>query len=131
MHIVPVFSQKDGYVTITYMKINILGNKLDLTPSIKKYIQDKFISLEKMLSRFEKEGEVMLFVEIARSTKHHRKGDVFYAEATLELPQKKLRVEHFDADVRASIDVIKDTLRNELKKYKEIQEQKKYGKKRE
>ncbi len=111
------------------MKINILGSKLDLTPSIKKYIEDKFTPLGKVLSRFEKEGEIALFVEIARSTKHHKKGDVFYAEVTLELPKKTMRVEHYNEDVRTSIDAVKDILKEEIKKYKEIREQKKYGKK--
>ena len=111
------------------MKINILGNKLDLTPSIKKYINDKFLPLGKTISRFEYERETVLFVEIARSTKHHKKGDVFYAEATLELPQKTIRGEHFDKDIRTSIDVVKDIIKEEIRKYKEIQEQKKYGKK--
>ncbi len=112
------------------MRVDVLGNKLDLTPSIKKYIDDKFAPLGKMLSRFEYGGEIVLFIEIARSTKHHKKGDVFYAEATLELPGKTIRAEHLDIDVRTSIDMVKDVLREEIKKFKE-KKQEKYGKKRE
>lgn len=111
------------------MRVDILGNKLDLTPSIKKYIYDKFVPLGKALSRFEHEGETVLFVEIARSTKHHKKGDVFYAEATLKLPGKTIRAERFDVDARASIDAVKNILREEIKKFKEKKEEK-YGKKR-
>lgn len=109
------------------MRIDVLGNKLDLTPSIKKYIDEKFTPLGKMLSRFEHEGETILFIEIARSTKHHKKGDVFYAEATLKLPGKTLRAEHFDVNIRTSIDMIRGVLREEIKKFKE-KKQEKYGK---
>jgi len=112
------------------MRVDILGNKLDLTPSIKKYINDKFVPLEKALSRFEHEGETVLFIEIARTTRHHKKGNVFYAEATIKLPGKTIRAEHFDVDVRTSIDAVKDVLREEIKKFKE-KKQEKNGKKRE
>lgn len=102
------------------MRINILGTRINLTPSIKKYIELKIGSLKKFISRYEQEGEITVFVEIARSTEHHKHGDVFYAEATLHLPKKTLRVEHKDFDIRVAIDSVRDALKLELKKYKEI-----------
>jgi len=107
------------------MKIEILGTQLDITPSIKKYIEEKIGSLDKMVSRFEHEGDVVAYVEIARSTKHHKHGDVFYAEATLGLPGKTLRAEHEHEDIRGAIDMVRDTLRGEMKKYKEIEVERK------
>ncbi len=111
------------------MKIDILGNKIDLTPSIKKYVNDKLVPLGKMISRFEKEGETTLFVEIARATRHHKKGDVFYVEATVSLPGKTLRAENFADDARDGIDSIRKVLKLELQKFKEKKEDKKYGRK--
>lgn len=102
------------------MKINILATKIGLTPSIKKYIELKIGSLQKFMDRYEKQGEVAVFVEVARITKHHKRGNVFYAEATLRLPQKTLRAEHENSDIRVAVDLVRDALKRELKKYKEI-----------
>ncbi len=101
------------------MNITIVAKKLDLTPSIKKFIEDKFGSLARMVSSFEKEGELDCFVEISRTTRHHKSGEVFYTEATFRLPGKTLRAEAADLDIRIAIDGVKDTLKAEIKKYKE------------
>jgi ribosomal subunit interface protein len=101
------------------MNITIVAKKLDLTPSIKKFIEDKFGSLARMMSSFEKEGGLDCFVEISRTTRHHKSGEVFYTEATMRLPGKTLRAEASDLDIRIAIDGVKDTLKAEINKYKE------------
>ncbi len=102
------------------MQINIKGTGLDLTPAIEEHIERKFGSLDKFLKRFETQGEVRMEVEIARTTRHHRKGDVFYAEVNLHLPKKIIRAEHSDSDIRTAIDAVKDKLKLEIQKYKGI-----------
>jgi putative sigma-54 modulation protein len=106
------------------MKISIKATNLDLTPSIKNYIEEKIFSTEKFLSKFENDSEVEVFFEIARTTKHHRKGDVFRAEANFELPGKILRADHEDWDIRVAIDKVKDKLQAEIKKHKGIKSEK-------
>ena len=106
------------------MNITIVAKKLDLTPSIKKFIEDKFGSLARMTSSFEKEGRLDCFVEISRTTRHHKSGEVFYTEATMRLPGKTLRAEASDLDIRIAIDGVKDTLKAEIKKYKEKTDEK-------
>lgn len=100
------------------MKVNLLATRLDLTPSIKRFVGDKFGTLERLVKAYESEGEKTVFVEIARATKHHKRGDVFYAEATLGLPGKTLRAEFFDVDIRVAVDAARDALREEIKAYK-------------
>ena len=108
------------------MIIHILAKKLDLTPSIKKFTEDKFGTLSRLVSSFEKEGALDCFVEISRATRHHKSGDVFYTEATVRLPGKTIRAEARDVDARIALDAVKDTLKSEIKKYKEkVQEKKK------
>lgn len=102
------------------MKINIKATNLDLTPAIREYIEEKIGSLDRFLKRFEVKSEVEVFVEIARTTKHHRHGNVLYAEATVPIGKKILRAEHFDWDIRVAIDKVRDKLQQEIKKYKEI-----------
>lgn len=106
------------------MKINIKATNLDLTPAIREYIEKKIGSLSRFLKRFETKSEVEVFIEIARTTKHHRHGNVLYAEATIPLGKKILRAEHFDWDIRVAIDKIKNKLQQGIKEYKEIKMEK-------
>ncbi|MDO8469505.1 MAG: ribosome-associated translation inhibitor RaiA [bacterium] len=102
------------------MKINITATRLDLTPALKEYVEMKLGGLAKLLKRFEAKGELALFVEIARTTKHHKHGEVFYAEATLKLPGvPTLRIEEYDADARAAVDRVKDRLKLDIAKHKD------------
>jgi len=100
------------------MKLDIVGKNLDLTPSLKIYIESKLLPLAKFLKRFEGEGEVLVRLELARITRHHKRGDVFWAAADLKLPGKILRAEAESGDIRAAIDGVKDELRSEIEKYK-------------
>lgn len=102
------------------MQIKILAKQVEVTPSLKEYIEKKIGTISRFLSRFEKDGEKIVFIEIARTTRHHKQGEVYYAEATLELPGKILRAEYEHADPRAAIDQIKDVLKLEIKKYKDL-----------
>ncbi|MBI5079445.1 ribosome-associated translation inhibitor RaiA [Candidatus Wolfebacteria bacterium] len=101
------------------MNINIKATKLDLTPAIKEYVEIKIGSIDKFLKKFEIKSEIEVFVEIARTTKHHHKGDIFYAEANLRVGKILLRAEDTDWDIRVAIDKVKNRLEQEIKKYKE------------
>ena len=57
-------------------------------------------------------------VEIARTTRHHHKGDVFRAEANVALPGKMIRAEQATKDMRTAIDRVRNTLRLEIAKYR-------------
>ena len=100
------------------MRIDIKSRELDLTEPLKKYIDTRIGSLDKYLKRFD-EGLVRAEVEVARSTQHHRHGDVYYAEVNLTLPGKLLRATQEGGDVRECIDKVKDILQREIDKYKD------------
>ncbi len=103
------------------MRIDIKATNLELTPAIREYIEMKIGSLSRFLKRFEVESEIEVFVEIARTTKHHKSGDVFCAEASFSIGKKLLRAEDTDWDIRIAIDKVRDKLQQEIKKYKEKQ----------
>jgi len=100
------------------MKINIKGTNLDLTPSLKTYIDEKLGGLAKFIKRFDEDGVAELWLEVGRTTAHHHKGEVFSAEADLRLPKEILRASHADKDVRTAIDIIRDKIHQEILKYK-------------
>ncbi len=100
------------------MNINVQSTNLDLTQSINKFIDDKFGALKKFSTSLETEGELNLFIEISRSTSRHRHGEIFYAEATLQVPNKMLRAETNDSDVRNAIIKTRDKIKEEIVEYK-------------
>lgn len=101
------------------MDINIKATNLELTPSLRTFIEDKMGSLQKLLMRFDADGAVGIWVEVGRSTRHHKKGPVYLAEADVRLPGKIIRAGKEDFDLWAAVDVLKDDLKVEIKKYKD------------
>ncbi len=98
------------------MKIDLMAKNLDLTDPIRKFIDEKVGGLGKL---FKDDKNISAKVEIARTTKHHRSGEVYYAEVNLFIDGKYLRAESNDLDVRNAITKTKDALKLEIKKYKE------------
>lgn len=101
------------------MRIQLYVNKMNVSPDVRLGIEEKLLSLSRFLKRMEAGGELLLEVEIARSTKHHRSGDVFYAEATIKVPGKTLRAEEYGENVLNSIDGVRDKLKHEIIRFKE------------
>lgn len=101
------------------LKITTKFTGLDSTPAIEEYIKEKIGSLEKFVSRLSEKGVAEARVEVARTTKHHQKGDVYHVECNLQLPGRLLRGETEASDVRVGIDEVKAILDIEIKKYME------------
>ncbi len=101
------------------MRLQIKAKGFELTPSLKQFVEEKMTSLEKYVSRWDENDSVLLTVEVAKNTKHHNKGEVFYAEANLDIPKHLIRVEETGEDMHAAVDVLKDRLKNELLKLKD------------
>ncbi len=100
------------------MTLNIKTKNLELTPSIKTYIENKILPLSRFVERWEKRGSVEVNFELARTTQHHHKGDVYYAEVNLSLGGKLLRTEYSGEDIHEVVDRAKDKIKEELITYK-------------
>ncbi len=100
------------------MKLNLKAKGMEWTPALKTFVEEKLGSLEKFVKRFDAEGVIKLEVEIARTTHHHIKGNVFRVDANLRLPKEVLRGEEEAEDLRVAIDRLHHTLELEIKKYK-------------
>jgi ribosomal subunit interface protein len=101
------------------MKIIIESVGMELSETVHLYIEGKFRTLEKFLKRFERAGELTANVEVVRTTRHHRKGEIYEVAASVRMPQKSLRITESGDDVRMAADKAKDVLRLEIEKYKE------------
>lgn len=112
------------------MKIVIKATRISLTPSIKDFIEEKIGSLEKIAKVFQSEKYFDTFwgkgkppaeawVEIEKTTRHHKKGPFFRAEAQIGLPGKKpIRAEAQNIDLKSAIVEVKYELQRQLKYYK-------------
>lgn len=100
------------------MKIKVRGKNLEITPSLKNYINEKLAPLAKFVKRLDISGGTEIWVEVDRVSRHHKSGDVFRAVADLRLPKKILRAEKEAENVRMAIDVLKNKLILEIEKYK-------------
>lgn len=111
------------------MKIIIKTTNVKLTPALTQYVQDKIGSLEKFIEDlvgkeyFEHflgkgKAKVEAWVEIGKTTRHHRKGLIFRAEVQLRFPGKSVRAEALSGNLRRAVAQVKDELQRELKEYK-------------
>lgn len=107
------------------MNIKIKATRLEMTPAINSYFQEKMDMIEKYL------GDIRVIncdVEIEKAVGGQHKGEIFRAEVNLEVPQQLLRVEKTEKDLYKAIDKVKDHLEMMIKKYKERLRDKKRGK---
>lgn len=95
------------------MHVIISGRGVDLTDAIETYVNKKISHLEKFSSTI-----IRADVVLGKSTKHHNKGDIFFAECKLEVPGNDLFNRVDASSVYEAVDLLRDSLERELKKYK-------------
>lgn len=100
------------------MKIEISSKNIELLPSLVEYVNEKIGMLERHIQKFQLEGEVHVKIRIGRVTAHHQKGEVFEASADMVLPGVNLRADKINEDLHTAIDEVRDTLAQEIEKYK-------------
>lgn len=101
------------------MIINLKGTQLDLTFSLKKFIEIKLQRLQKYIDHIDKNNVAMVDVEVGRTTRHHKKGSgVYRAEINLSIPQKLLRAEATGENIRSALLESVREIEREIRKYK-------------
>lgn len=101
------------------MRIVLKSKNVSLTPAIKKYLEDKLIHpAEKLLKTSSDDDATILELELGRTTRHHRKGEVWRAEANLTFGKTLLRAEHDGESPHEVIDVVGAELSREIKAFK-------------
>lgn len=102
------------------MKVTIHQRNFDLTPAFRDYIEQKIVRpAEHLLGPGSRDGDLPLFdVEVERTTRHHRKGQVYRVVVNMTLGQKMIRAEVTDEDPRAACDLLEEELKREIRTYK-------------
>lgn len=98
------------------MKINIKATQIELTPEIKKYVQEKMDMLDKYLGKI---PVLNCDVEVGMAVGGQNSGKIYRAEVNLELPGEMLRVEKSEKELFKAVDKVKDHLARSIRRYKE------------
>lgn len=100
------------------MKLIVKATNLELTPALNAFIEQKFAQIDKFFKKITTK-ESVLRIEVARTTKHHKKGPVFYAEANLEGFGGMLRATASNWNIRVAVNETKEKLKYEIGQRKE------------
>lgn len=100
--------------------MNIRQKDIAMTDALREYLDMKIVRpVEKLLTRAGPDDAAMLDIEMARTTRHHRKGQVYRMAAAISLGKKILRAEATDEDPRAACDILENELKREILTHKE------------
>ena len=87
------------------MNIQIKTTTLSLTPAVSEYIEKRMASVSKF---FENDSTVRCDIELARTTNHHNKGDIFKAEVHIVAKDKNVYASVEKEDLYVAIDLVRD-----------------------
>ncbi|MBU6426907.1 ribosome-associated translation inhibitor RaiA [Patescibacteria group bacterium] len=98
------------------MNTNIKSTNIALSPAISDYANKRLKKITAMLGR---DPSIRCDMELAKTTEHHQKGDIFKAEIHIVGSGKNLYAVSNKADLYAAIDDARDEILRELKAKKE------------
>jgi len=94
------------------MQINIQAKGIELNQEVKDYLNKKITHLEKFtLGSME---EAVVNAELSKTTNHHKKGEIFKAEANISFGTNKFFAVSEKEDVFKAIDAIKEDLERKI-----------------
>ncbi len=102
------------------MKINLQAKNMDLTPAIHDYVIKRVTNLGKLLSQIEeKSGEILVRFNVSKTTKHHKEGEVFEADCSINIKGENFYANVVMEDLYQAIDEVKEKLFNDIEKNKD------------
>lgn len=88
------------------MNINIKATNMELTSAINDYVNKRL----EAISKFVKDGNMDAWVEVGRTTNHHKQGDVFRAEFNIEIAGTKFYTFSEKEDLYKALDDVKEEI---------------------
>ena len=107
-------------ITFNDMKINFQGKNMEITPAIHDYIIKRVTNLGKLLDKIEETtGEVLVVFNVAKTTNHHKAGEVFHADCSVETNRGNYFSSADKEDLYEAVDAVKESIFREISKTKE------------
>jgi ribosomal subunit interface protein len=101
------------------MRTMIQATNLELTDTLRMYTEKKIIGAVHKFKRVSEDPATDIRVEIGKTTKHHKSGNVYFAEVNLTVSGTLLRAVTKHEDLHAAIDKTKDVIGRQIRKYLE------------
>lgn len=94
------------------MNTSIKTTNIPSSPALLEYIEKRLAKVSKLLGG---DPTLQCDVEIAKTSDHHQKGDIFRAEIHIVGAGRNLYASAEKEDAYAAVDVVKDEIMRELK----------------
>jgi putative sigma-54 modulation protein len=104
-------NQLRGIISINQMQKNIKTVGIEITPAIASYIEKKFSAFDRFVHDA---SSASCDIEVGKTTKHHRSGDVFRAEVNLIIAGEQYFAVSEKEDLYAAIDEVRDEIIREI-----------------
>lgn len=100
------------------MRTTVKATNIEHTNAIDAYLKKRLLELERILEP--KEKSELARIELGKSTKHHRTGEVFFAEITFHVKNKDFRASATGSDLYEAIDKMQAMIVREVKRHHEL-----------
>ncbi|OHA02951.1 MAG: ribosomal subunit interface protein [Candidatus Sungbacteria bacterium RIFCSPLOWO2_01_FULL_54_21] len=101
------------------MRITIRQRNFTITPAFRAYMEQKIVRPAERLLASSRDEDLPLFdIEVERTTRHHRKGQVYRVEVNMTIGKKLIRAEATDEDPRSACDLLEEELKREIRSFK-------------
>lgn len=97
------------------MSINIKATNIELTRSIEKYVNKRLSAILKFTNKKDTTG----YVEIGKTTNHHKQGDFFKAEIDISFNGERFFSSSEKEDLYLAIDDVKEEIVRNITKNKD------------
>ncbi|TSC73957.1 MAG: hypothetical protein G01um101444_424 [Parcubacteria group bacterium Gr01-1014_44] len=104
------------------MKVRILAKNFKLTPTLEVQVAEKLVRpVTRLLGSLDQKMDLPFDVELAKATKHHKHGKIWYCEVNLIAPfaSNTIRARAEEVSIFSAIDEVKYEIEREIKKYKD------------
>ena len=100
------------------MRTTVKATNIEHTNAIDAYLAKRLGELERVLEPQEKSE--LARIELGKLTKHHRSGELFFAEITFHAKKKDFRATAQGADLYEAIDKMQAMIVREVKRHHEL-----------
>lgn len=97
------------------IKTNVKATNYELTSEIRSMIDQKIQGFDKFINLTENE-ELLVEVEVGKTTDHHQKGEVYRAEFNLTYNGQLYRADETSEDIRTSLDGAASAIEKQLRR---------------
>ncbi len=102
------------------MKINFQAKNIEITEAIHDYVEKRVTNLGRLLAEMEEKGEeANVLFSVSKTTHHHKGGEVFHADCSININGKKFYASVNKQDLYEAIDAVKEDLFMEITKNKD------------